>query len=195
MSSLLDFLLEYKYYFIAALLAAAAVVTILVLRRKGKRAREAEMSRIHYRNEALAEALGNPMNRGRTPGRANEPLEISWDDRTGGRGDGRDGGTMMELVELSAYSRRKYVFRADDTVTIGSDDGNRLVIFREGVERRHCVIRPSSGGPCVQSASGARTVLHRGRKAVLVGEGGILLNSGDQLELGASVVQFRLFRA
>ena len=101
---------------------------------------------------------------------------------------------MVELTELSAYSRRKYVFRGEQAVTVGSGGDNSLVLARDGVAERHCEVRMIGKDFCVRSLSTARTVLIRGKKSFLVGTEGVYLNDGDHIQLGTAEIQFRKFK-
>lgn len=182
---------------IIALAAAAVVILLVVLRivlkRRSRRKQMEEISQLKRRDEALNEALRNPQSAGTAPS-VKGPIEISWDDKAV-KPQGASASWMVELLELSAYSRRKYVFRADQPITIGSGEDNQLVLHRGGVDQLHCEIRMQGKHPCVRSLSGGKTVLVRGKKAVVVSGEGIYLNNGDRIQLGESEIQFKLFRA
>ena len=191
------FILKYKYY----LLPVAAALLVFLLRRllryRKARKKETELAMQQHRNEALTRALQNPM--AKTPSKppASNPLEIRWDEkpkaerRAGTKGASR----MIELTELTDCSRRKYLFRADQTVRIGSGDQNELVLFRDGVEPQHCVIRLAGSKPCVYAVPGARSQLHRGKKLAAIDENGVYLNNADLLELGSARLAFRMYKA
>lgn len=193
----MDFLIKYKAVWII-ILAASLVVALFsllytLIKRRSQRKKEREMLQIHRRNEALTDALSNPMNRGKEPRKASDPLEISWDDQAINEDTQPNGGRMFELIELSTYSKRKYVFRADEPVTIGSADDNQLVIFKKGVAERHCIIEAVNTKPVVRTFNGEKATLHRGKKAAAISGNGLFLNDGDQIELGNTIVQFRAF--
>lgn len=181
---------------LAALIAAAVSLLVLLrvfLRRRSRRKQLEEISQLRRRDEALTEALRNPqMDAG--PSGAKGPIEISWDDKAV-REQAPPAALMFELVELSAYSRRKYVFRADQPVTIGSGEGSRLVLCRDGVAASHCEIRMNGSQACVRSLSEAKTVLIRGKTSALVSAGGVYLNNGDRIQVGESEILFKLFKA
>lgn len=181
---------------IAALAVTVVVVFVVLrvlLRRRSRRKRYEEMSQLKRRDEALNEALRNPQ-MDAAPVGSKGPIEISWDDKAV-REQAPSVSLMMELVELSTYSRRKYVFRADQPVTVGSGADNLLVLCREGIAETHCEIRMNGERPCVRSLSDAKTVLRRGKTSVLVSADGVYLNNGDRIQLGTSEIQFKLFKA
>lgn len=179
--------------------AALAIGLIAALRTWSKwrkeRKKSAEMSHITRRNEALNEALRDPSAKGPVQSRPEGPLEISWDDKAVHQSAAADSALMIELIELSTYSRRKYVFRADRPISIGSGPNNQLVLPRDGVAENHCEIRMVGKRACVRSMSRGQTSLKRKKTVVLVGTEGVYLNNEDHIQLGTSEIQFRLFKA
>lgn len=181
------------------ILAAAAVFTLIIFcvvwsGRRKKRKQFEEISQIKRRNEALNEALRNPhMAQEERPG-SEGPMEISWDDKAVNQRGIAGPSLLIELTELSAYSRRKYVFRGEQCVTIGSGSNNLMSLARDGVAEKHCEIRPVGKRFCVRSLSEAKTVLIRNKKSVLVGTEGIYLNNGDRIQMGIAEIQFRTFK-
>jgi len=185
------------YIYVIAVVAGVALVAVLRAWskwRKDKKKLE-EMSHITRRNDALNEALRDPYAKEPVQSGPEGPLEISWDDRAVNPGAPAGASLLVELIELSTYSRRKYVFHADQPISIGSGDGNQLVLAHDGVADRHCEIRLIGKRPCIRSTSRAQTVLKRKKTTVLVGTDGIYLNNGDHIQLGTSEIQFRLFKA
>lgn len=181
-------------YALAAAGIALLVAGLCAWSRHRKRQKQfQEMSHLHRRNEALNDALRNPLAKQDRAG-SDGPMEITWDDKAVKEG-GAVSSLMMELVELAAYSRRKYVFRAGPPVTVGSGENNQVVLPREGVEERHCEICLNAGKLCVRSVSNARTILKRKKTMVLVDSEGVYLRSGDHIQLGTAELQFRTFKS
>lgn len=184
------------YYVIAAV---AAIVLIAALRTWSKwrksRKQSAEISHITRRNEALNEALRDPHAKEPVQSGPEGPLEISWDDKAVHQNAAANSSLMIELIEFSTYSRRKYVFRANRPISIGSGPSNQLVLPREGVAEKHCEIHMAGKKACVRSLPQVQTFLLRKKNVVRVGTEGIYLNNGDRIQLGTSEVQFRLFKA
>lgn len=182
---------------IRLILAVAVPLFLLilwaVLRRRKRRRTEEELSQLKRRDEALAEALRNPQVVGKRGG-GEDAMEIIWDEKAVTKAKGA-AALMAELVEVSGYSRRKYVFRVDEPITIGSGPENRLSLPREGVAKAHCVIFLNGQKPCVRSESGVKTILRRGRAPALVGVEGLYLRNGDHIQAGSVDIVFRLFKA
>ena len=182
---------------IAALVAVAAVVLIALigvcLKQRARRKQLADITQLKRRDEALDAALRNPQTGVDSSG-SQGPVEIHWDDKAI-KVQETSASWMFELLELSTYSRRKYVFRADKPLSIGSGTDNHLVLHYDGVEEVHCEIRMNGKHPCVRSLPGAKTVLMRGKTSVIVNAGGIYLNNGDHIQMGKSEIEFKLFKA
>lgn len=163
------------------------------LQRRKRRKAEEELTQLKRRDEALSDALRNPLvKKERRTGE--DAMEIVWDEKAVTKKKG-DAEWMAELIELSGYSRRKYVLRMDEPIRIGSTPENRLSLPREGVAAAHCEIFMNGPKPCVRSAPGVKTFLRRGRNSALIGQDGIYLQNGDRIQAGSSEIQFRLFKA
>ena len=191
----MEFLLRYRFYLLPIIAALLIFALRRVLRYRKERKTEADLTQQQRRNEALTRALQNPMAKAPSKPPASNPLEISWDEKLIQKDKSKADAMMFELVELTDYSRRKYLFPASQTVGIGSSDDNQMVLFREGVAPHHCTVSMDGGKPCVLSTSGAKTLLHRGKELATVNEGGVFLNNSDLLELGSTRIEFRMFRA
>ena len=192
---MLSFILSHIGYFIAGL---AVILLLLVLRpvlkRKKLREQEKEMSLLQKRNEALNETLRTPKIKA-AENAAVKPMEVQWDEKA--MELQRTGRTslMVELVEFSTYSRRKYLFSAEQPIHIGSGTENQLVLPREGVAARHCEIFAISGAMAIRTTAGAKAVLVRGKTSAVISSEGVLLNNGDHIRMGTADVQFRCFKA
>lgn len=160
-------------------------------RRRTKRELE-EMSQYKRRDEALVEALRNPQVKEESGPEG--PMEISWDDKAVSERGKNHASPMVELVELSAYSRKKFVFRLGRPIHIGSGKENQMELLREGVEASHCEIFLTGEKACVRSLSGSKTVLKRGKTSALISPAGVYLNNGDRIQLGTVELQVRLFK-
>ena len=190
---MLSFLQTHWYILaiLALLLPALAVLRFFSKLRKSRREFD-EMSQYKRRDEALVEALRNPQveNESRSEG----PMEISWDDKAVSERRGKRASPMVELVELAAYSRKKYVFRLGQPIRIGSGKDNQMELLNEGVEDMHCEIFLNGDKACVRSLGGAKTILKRGKTTAIISSFGVYLNSGDHIQLGNAEIQVRLFR-
>ena len=188
---MLQFLQTNWYFWVIPLLLIVGI-PIIARRRRTRREWE-EMSQRKRRDEALNEALRNPHLERDNSG-PERPMAISWEDRAVNEKKKRDNSPLVELVLLSEYSHRKYVYRLDQPIRIGSGVDNQMELHWEGVAPRHCEIFLNQEKPCVRSLMGAETCVIRGKAAAPVGSGGVYLNNGDHIRLGAGEVSFPLLK-
>lgn len=107
---MLSFILSHIGYFIAGIVVILLVFVLRpVLKRKKLRGQEKEMSQLQKRNEALNETLRNPKIKTAEPA-AVGPMEVQWDEKAVDQQRTGRASMMVELVEFSTYSRRKYLF-------------------------------------------------------------------------------------
>lgn len=188
---MLGFVQTHLYMIAIPVLLLFITFWFILKRRRTKREFE-KMSQYKRRDEALVEALRNPQAK-REIG-PEGPMEINWDDKAASEKGKKRNSPMVELVELSAYSRKKFVFRLGDPIRIGSGKGNQVEILREGVEESHCEIFLIGEKTCAKSLSGAKTILKRGKISALISPDGVFLNNGDHIQLGTVEIQVRLFK-
>ncbi|MBQ6207658.1 MAG: FHA domain-containing protein [Oscillospiraceae bacterium] len=188
-----EFIRTHIWIIPACLSPLALLLLVILLGRRKRRKNEEDMIQRKRRDEALSEALRNPLV---SPARnsGENAMEITWDEKAVSREKGKSA-LMAELVELSGYSKRKYIFRVDEPIRIGSAPENRLSLPREGVAKVHCEIFMKGREACVRSAPKAKTLLKRGGTSALVGTEGVYLKNGDHLQVGVADIQFRLFNA
>lgn len=188
-----EFLTTHLWLIPVCLLPLFFAALYAILKRRKRRKDEEEMMQIKRRDEALSEALRNPLVK---PSRnsGENAMEITWDEKAVNKEKGKSD-LMAELVEVSGYSRRKYIFRVDEPIRIGSATENRLSLPREGVAKVHCEIFMKGREACLRSAPKVKTALRRGKTSTLVGAEGVYLKNGDHIQIGAVDIQFRLFNA
>lgn len=192
---MLSFILSHIGYFIAGLVVILLVFVLRpVLKRKKLRGQEKEMSQLQKRNEALNETLRNPKIKTAEPA-AVGPMEVQWDEKAVNQQRTGRASMMVELVEFSTYSRRKYLFSAEQSIHIGSGAENQLVLPREGIAVRHCEIFAVKDTMAVRAVGGETATLVRGKTTAVINGEGLLLNNGDHIRMGSADVQFRCFKA
>ena len=187
---MLQFLRTYYYFFLLVLLG---IVLLCVLRSRQKRRREErENTRRRKRDEALSEALRNPLVK-REQAPSHGPLEVRWEDQTVRETTPAANAPVAEITELSEYSRRKYVFDLDRPVRIGSGAENELVLSREGVAHYHCEIFLIGARAGIKTVQDSETLLVRKKQCAIIGTEGLYLNDGDHIRLGTAELEFRLY--
>lgn len=163
------------------------------MRRRSRRKTERELAHLQRRDEALNDALRNDLLGGQGS-HGIKPVDIQWDENAVNEGWEKRSRNMAELVEYSAYSRKKYTIPGDHTIHIGSSRDNQIILQRNGVEKRHCEIFITNGRFAVRNVSGAITTLERGRNVINVDTNGVFLQNEDFLLLGEAKILFRAFR-
>ncbi len=192
---MLQFLTSRIVYVIAgAVLVAGLILLKRLLARSKEKKQQREMFLLQRRNDALNETLSNP--KVKNPQKsAVAPVEVKWDEKAV---DSKSSGVstpVIELVEISAYSRRKHLFPASQPISIGSSAENQMVLMREGIAEKHCEIFMKNGAIAARNLSGEQAVLVRGKVTALISEEGVYLNNGDHIRLGNVDIQFRHFKA
>lgn len=198
-SSVLTLIKEH-WYFAAVLVLLLVFAFRFLSRRKKERKKQAEMAALKRRDEALSEALMNPLmaDSRNVNGGGEAPVEVKWGEKAA---QGKKGGKkqaaseMLEITEISTYARKKYVLHGDAQITVGSGPGCTLVIQKEGVAPLHFDMFPWNGKLCLRSAPGVQTILRRGSNQASVGTDGAYLKNGDQILFGTAAFELRMFRA
>lgn len=191
-----SFLSSNIFIYISIGIAAALLILLIskLLKQRKDKKHQKEMSMLQQRNEALNEALSNPKVK-KSDATMTAPMEVHWDSQALNKPKTRKSSLMIELVEFSTYSRRKYLFSADQIIRIGSGADNQLVLPREGVCPKHCEIFLVDHAVAVRNVSGTNALLLRGKSSAFINEEGVFLNNGDHIKMGSADIQFRCFNA
>ena len=183
-------------------IAAGVLLLLLIIllhqlrKRKKQRTKLEELAYIKRRDEALNDALRNPVMGASARRDINEkPLEVKWEEKVVYNGRNSGPVPMIELTELTEYARRKFVFRLDQLITLGSAPDSTLVLAKEGVAPVHCEIFAAGNRVCARARSGVNILLRRKNRQTLVGTEGVLLLDGDEIRMGTAALEVRIFRA
>lgn len=193
MGSILGIIKNY-WYVLAVILLLVIRLFFFFRKRKKERKKMKEMAQLKYRDDALNAALRNPLvgDVGRRKG-GSGPLEVRWNESTGHMSQGDSRIMMVEITELSAYASKKYVFRPDEVIALGSAKDCSLVLAAEDAALRHCVIFSEGSRILVRSMPGTRTYLRRKNSRTIVGTEGVYVNDGDQILIGRTALEIRRF--
>lgn len=190
---MLQFILSHWYVFAGAALVGLISVLSRFMKQNKQKQKQKEMTDLQKRNEALNETLRNPKVKKKSTVSAG-PMEVQWDDKALNNSASGRKSMMIELVEFSTYSRRKYMFPADQAITIGSSADNQLVLPRDGVAPKHCEIYLTNKVFAVRSLSDSQATLVRGKASAYITREGVFLNNGDHIKMGAADIQFNCFK-
>lgn len=192
---MLESIKPYLLYIIVGIAVIALLFLVKAwLHRRTWQKKRKEMSMLRKRNEALNETLRNPQI-SLEEGTASGPMEVQWDAKAIDDRYADQATMMIELVEFSAYSRRKYIFPAGQIIRIGAGAENHLILPREGVSEKHCEIFLLNKTVAIRNISSEKVVLIRGKTSAFVNCDGVFLNNGDHIQLGTADIQFRCFKA
>ena len=183
-------------YLLAAvgLIAAAAIAVLLLAgRKKNKRTKEQEhQAQRRMREEALDRALANPMGK---MGAAEQfekqrrPFKVEYspgERQTAEKSDGR----MFEISEITELSKRKYMFRCSELVSIGNQFGTILILPGTAEpDQIYCQLFYFQGANYVRSTGKKAVSLRRKGKSAVVNQNGIKLQSEDVVCVGTTMFQ------
>ncbi len=101
--------------------------------------------------------------------------------------DDREVVNMLQLIEHTELSTRKFMLNPLEGIKIGSDmNRNDIVISNREVSERQCEIFSSNGKIYVRDCgSRIKTIVQRKRKQAIVDEQGICIMTGDRILFGS----------
>lgn len=107
----------------------------------------------------------------------------------GGSPDASGGGhgqPMIQLIEKTELSTRKFVLNPAKRIRIGSDlQDNDISVLSEGVEPHQCEIFAAGGNVYIRNTGvKTRTIIRRKKEQAIADNKGIRLLSGDRILLG-----------
>lgn len=100
---------------------------------------------------------------------------------------GKHGQTMIQLIEKTELSTRKFVLNLAKVIRIGSDlQDNDISVQSEGVEPHQCEIFAVGGNVYIRNTGEkTRTIIKRRKQQAIADNKGIRILSGDRILFGA----------
>lgn len=104
------------------------------------------------------------------------------------------GGPMLQLVEKTELSTRKFILNPAKQIRIGSDlQDNEISVLAQGVAPHHCEIFAVGGGVYIKNTGdGTRTIIRRKKEQAIADNKGIRLQTGDCIVLGTVVYEITI---
>ncbi len=186
---------------IIAAVIAAAVLTgiILILRiviRRSRRNRElAIAAEDKRRDENLNNVILNSYAGDAGRKEVYVPYDVDYsnseaDGRKNKKRDGagrRDDAPMLQLIEKTELSTRKFMLNPVKGIHIGSDSQiNDIAVLAAGIAPQQCEIFVAGGKVYIRDLGGGnRTILRRKKEQAIVDHNGVRLLSGDVIVLGS----------
>lgn len=119
-----------------------------------------------------------------------QPFEVNYDANAVGKqthmSQKKKNSLMVQIVENSELSARKYMFDPKQGIRIGSRQGkNNITVSHQDVDEIQCEILENAGRILVRNAGGSgKVIIKRGRKQAYVEKAMIELKSGDVILIG-----------
>lgn len=104
---------------------------------------------------------------------------------------------MVQIVENSELSARKYMLDPQKGIFMGSKNGkNHIVINSADIDERQCEIRESSEKVYIRNiGSSGKVVLRRGKQSAYVEQKYLEIKTGDALMIGNAIYRMELIIA
>lgn len=178
------------WFVLAAVGALAACVIVKNISKKRKEERQKAVKRL--KEDALNRMLQNPLAEGNgTFSNNKRPVEVEYTK------DLKDkevsSGGMFELKEMTELSKRTYIYRNGEVVSIGFQYGG-VSVLPENAEKSSicCQIFFYKGDNYLRSIAKSEVFLKRKGKQTVVNQNGIRLKSADVFTVGKSVYQISI---
>lgn len=199
MTLLTTLLTKYKTPLIIAVLALAFFLLIFFLKkymkRREKKKEIALAAADRMRDENLNSIILNSYADRSNKKEVYRPYDVDYgspDKGGGGKGSrtdfssGKQGQPMIQLVEKTELSTRKFVLNPAKIIRIGSDlQDNDISVLAEGISPHQCEIFAGGGKVYIRNTGeGTRTIIRRKKQQAIADNKGIRLLTGDRILLG-----------
>lgn len=191
--------------FLAIIGVAALITLIKILTTRRARRREMELQASDkLREEALDRIILNNQGVGRQKEiYSAKPFEVNYDSKMVERQPAVMSGIktgpalMVQIVENSELSARKYMFDPKQGIRIGSRHGqNNIVISSPDVDEVQCEILEHNGQILIRNVGrSGKVILERGRNRAYVEGGLIEMKSGDAILISNMIYRVNFVKA
>ncbi len=169
--------------YITILIIVMIAVMIWLQSRRKKKKEEKFQAMKKMREDSLKEALSNTMEskiETSLPAQY-RPYEIEYS--TGENQKAKEKLPLLQIIQKNKIVEKKYIFRANETVTLGIQFGTIGVLNTSEEGEAWCEIFYKKGAYCVRSFEKSNIYLQRNKKMAIVDKIGVKLKSGDVIEL------------
>ena len=199
MTGLILLLSKYKIpiFILAAVLALflAAVFLKKFIRYREKKKEIAQAAADRMRDENLNNIILNSHAATDSNKELYKPYDVDYSskDKGGSKGNDKDisdikrGQPMLQLIEKTELSTRKFVLNPAKRIRIGSNQQeNDISVLAQGVAPHHCEIFAAGGSVYLKNTGkGTRTIIRRKKEQAIADNKGIRLQTGDSILVGA----------
>lgn len=157
-------------------------VVIIWLQAKRKQKNEEKFQAAKkMREDVLKEALSNTMKTETSLPVPHRPYEIEYS--TGENQKAKEKLPLLQIIEKNKVVEKKYIFRANEIVTLGRQFGTVGVLNTLESGEAWCEIFFKKGAYCIRSFEKSNIYLQRNKKTAIVDKIGVRLKSKDIIEL------------
>ncbi|MBE5881926.1 MAG: FHA domain-containing protein [Lachnospiraceae bacterium] len=193
-------------WIILGIVAAIALVVVMrILSKKRARRREMEIQASDkLREEALDRIILNSQGASRqSEVYSAKPFEVNYDSKMVEKqpsvlsGVKLGSSLMVQIVENSELSARKYMFDPKQGIRIGSRQGmNNIVISSQEVDEVQCEILEHKGQILIRNVGrSGRVILERGKNRAYVEQNLLEMKSGDAIFIANMVYRVNFVKA
>lgn len=189
------FLTKYKTPLIIAVLALAFFLIIFFLKKYMKHREKKKEIALAAADRVRDENLNNIILNSHADRGSNrevyKPYDVDYSSKEKGSSTevsvGRQGQPMIQLIEKTELSTRKFVLNPAKKIRIGSDlQDNDISVLSEGVSPHQCEIFAAGGNVYIRNTGEyTKTIIKRKKQQAIADNKGIRLLSGDRILLGA----------
>lgn len=191
--------MKYILIFAAVILLFIGITLIKkIIRRKQKNKELRQAAEDKLRDENLNNVILNNHTGSNRPREVHVPYDVDYSN-TGGESSKshsnnnkrKDGHVMLQLVEKTELSTRKFMLNPNKKIRIGSDlQDNDISVLSEGVSPHQCEIFSVGDKIYIRNLSHEnQTILKRKKEQAIVDEKGLRLLSNDKIILGSVVYE------
>lgn len=195
MESALSFITQNKMNILLCTAALLTLVLIILIKKafaegaKNKELKQAAADKI--RDENLNHVILNVRQEKEKLKEIYKPYDVNYSrvnedsGKKSRKGDWEDGQLMIQLIERTELSTRKFVLNPAKIIRIGSDlQSNDIVVFSENISPRQCEIFSAMDKVFIRNVGNkCQTVIRRKKTQAVADERGIRLLTGDVVAL------------
>ena len=178
------------------LFSVGLFINLFWLHRKNKKLTEmVSLQKDRIREEKLDAMLQNQRYMEREEARivTNDPYDVAYHEETGAVWEGSREHISVQVEEMGILSTKKYVIHVFEHVEIGRADTNKIILNDVSVSDHQIQLLRAGEKLFAKNLDiQVPVVLKRAKKAWMLTEDGVCIQSGDQLELGNTTLRLRL---
>lgn len=166
------------------ILIVVIIIVMIIIQSNRKKKKEEKFQAIRkMREDNLKEALSNTMEEKTQISLSvpHRPYEIEYS--TGENQKAKEKQPLLQIIEKNKMVEKKYIFRANETVSLGIQFGAIGVLNTLEDGEVWCEIFFKKGTYCIRSFEKSNIYLQRNKKTAIVDKIGVKLKSGDIIVL------------